>query len=380
VPTIARSFVSALRDLGHQVTIAFPAYRSIWPHLSVRAWQLPIKKPRTAEVDYLGGAATAVGAYLPELEATRYLLHDEWRKLIAAHDAHVAVLGSVLPAYIYAAAGIPALCWAATSYIGDRKDRMRNFSTSRAVGDYLVELPVCTWIERYVLRHVDILSLSSNTLADLRTAEPQARLLDILSPPVDTSFFRPGPRNTNPAFRIGFVGRIDDPRKNVELLVRTTALLRSRGVPVETHTLGGEPTRALLKLIAGSGLNEWFICRPFAAQADLLQFYQSLDAFVIPSHQEGLALVGLEAMACGIPVVTTRCGGPSDYVHDGENGFQVGFDVAELADRIQQLLEDAALRRKLGDAARNHVTVANSAKLFREKIAANLRRTFPHVA
>jgi glycosyltransferase involved in cell wall biosynthesis len=66
--------------------------------------------------------------------------------------------------------------------------------------------------------------------------------------------------------------------------------------------------------------------------------YQEAKCFVLPSYEEGFGMVILEAMACGIPVVSTRCGGPNDIVLDGENGYLVDIgDVNAMAEKILAL-------------------------------------------
>jgi glycosyltransferase involved in cell wall biosynthesis len=79
--------------------------------------------------------------------------------------------------------------------------------------------------------------------------------------------------------------------------------------------------------------------------------FRRADLFVLPTLAEGMALVHLEAMACGVPVITTpNCG---SVVRDGLEGFIVPIrDPRALADRTQQLLEDRDLRQRMGAAAR----------------------------
>ena len=78
---------------------------------------------------------------------------------------------------------------------------------------------------------------------------------------------------------------------------------------------------------------------------------QRADVVVLPTLTDSFALAHLEAMACGVPVVTTHhCGA---LVRDGIEGFVVPVrDAAALAERLQQLIEDRALRQRLGVAAR----------------------------
>ena len=80
-------------------------------------------------------------------------------------------------------------------------------------------------------------------------------------------------------------------------------------------------------------------CRHPALDADLARVFDEI--------QEGRGIVGLEAMACGCPVVATRCGGTEDYVRDGVNGYLVGFSADEMADAIMRILSDRMLHRTL---------------------------------
>lgn len=80
------------------------------------------------------------------------------------------------------------------------------------------------------------------------------------------------------------------------------------------------------------------------------------SVFVLPSYNEGLPMSVLEAMAAGLPVVSTPVGGIPEAVQDGVEGFLVRpGDVQALADRLQRLATDAELARSMGAAARRKV-------------------------
>ena len=89
---------------------------------------------------------------------------------------------------------------------------------------------------------------------------------------------------------------------------------------------------------------------------DVEQVYAAADVVVCASDFESYGKANLEAMACGKPVVSTRRGGPSETIVDGETGFLVDSgDANELARQVIRLLRDAGLRRQIGQAGRAHV-------------------------
>ena len=78
------------------------------------------------------------------------------------------------------------------------------------------------------------------------------------------------------------------------------------------------------------------------------------DIFVLPSLSEGFPMVILEAMASGLPIVTTKVGGLPEIVLDGENGFIARpEDPEEIARKVQLLLEDNDLRARMAQNNRN---------------------------
>jgi glycosyltransferase involved in cell wall biosynthesis len=81
--------------------------------------------------------------------------------------------------------------------------------------------------------------------------------------------------------------------------------------------------------------------------------YQNHDIFVFPSLFESMSLVVPEAMASGMPVITTRACGMQDIIRDNENGLLVPpRDSHAIEVKISELIENSSLRQKLGDSAR----------------------------
>jgi glycosyltransferase involved in cell wall biosynthesis len=103
--------------------------------------------------------------------------------------------------------------------------------------------------------------------------------------------------------------------------------------------------------------NFTFVLRP--QQHETPQLYRQCDCWILPSTTEGFGLPGLEACACGVPVVCTRCGGPEDYVKHGENGLLVPTgDVDAMSRSIEDVLFCPAERWR--DMSSNAAATAGS--------------------
>jgi glycosyltransferase involved in cell wall biosynthesis len=195
----------------------------------------------------------------------------------------------------------------------------------------------------------------------------------VLLMPVDTAIFHPAPERQTP-WRIGFSGRYGDPRKHVDLLLESVRLLVQAGQPVQLELAGEPEARFLQQRLTDLGIAERVRCHPYLPPAQLAQVLQGLDLFVIPSHQEGLCIAALEAMACGVPVVSTRCGGPEEFVLEGRTGQLVEAKPEAMAREIQAICGDRTLQRRLGTGAsawvREHASPQSARRLFRRELEA----------
>ena len=91
---------------------------------------------------------------------------------------------------------------------------------------------------------------------------------------------------------------------------------------------------------------------PHLTRPDLAEAYRDSDVFVFPSLVEGMGLVVLEAMACGLPVIVSP-NGPGDLVRDGVDGFVIPIrDPEAIRDRLERLYRDPLLRAEMGRNAR----------------------------
>jgi glycosyltransferase involved in cell wall biosynthesis len=98
---------------------------------------------------------------------------------------------------------------------------------------------------------------------------------------------------------------------------------------------------------------------------DVTPVYDASDVLLITSHRESFGLTVVEAMARGLPVVATRCGGPEETISDGETGFLVDIaDVQTMADRAAILLDGGAAVSAMIERARTLATRFRSAENF----------------
>lgn len=337
---------------GYAVTVAWRAYYSEEPALSVPLWQSLTRRPSTRET--MDGAVrrVAVGTWLPEFEWTHHQPWAPWRAVLEGHQAHVVVSGNNLAGWGPTALDLPSLQWIASPYAPDRAERIRHWQAWRRLYDATLNSWVSARHEVKTLERADTLAISGYTHEGLKQVTPRARLFGVLPIPVDTARYSPTGRRpaAGRKLRIGFNGRISDPRKNMPLLVKAFARAAAVHPDIELHIRGDLSREEFINRFDAGGIADRLLVERPVPYAQLPDWYRSLDIFALASHQEGLSIVGTEAMACGAVVVSTRCGGPQDYVLDSETGFLSGFNDREFADRLIALIGDAALRTRLSDA------------------------------
>lgn len=345
---------------------------SMTPALSVPAYRLAHGRVGSERrVVPFAAEAHAVGAWLPELEVTHYWATRPWRELIAGSDLHLAVSGSCFAARVYADTGTPFLGWIATDWEGDRKDRVRAFPWARRLLDALVVRPLGRRLEPRILSSGEILALSQPTRRALDAVAGRPVVRAAMPQPIAIEIFRPDEGSVVPGL-VGFVGRFDDPRKNLELFLDAMKAARSSGTAVRAEVIGGEPAGGHLEAVDRRGLAEVVEFVPYLEPPRLAERLRRLDLVCVTSHQEGLGIAALEAMACGCPMVATRCGGPEEFVLDGGTGFLTGFSAEEIGSRIREVVRDRSLRERLARAARAIVESRYSWAAVREIFGAAL--------
>jgi glycosyltransferase involved in cell wall biosynthesis len=194
-----------------------------------------------------------------------------------------------------------------------------------------------------------IVTAVSTWLAAQATAlAPQVPAPRVAPMPADVELFSPG--GARAPNRLLFVGRLT-PQKGVDLLLRAMAEL-PRDVSLDVVGDGVEAD-ALRRLAISLELAPRVRWHPPMPQSGLVDFYRAATALVVPSVDEGLGLVAVEAQLCETPVVAFDSGGLRDIVSDGETGILVrSVSAAALAVALSDLLRRPDRGASLGRAGR----------------------------
>lgn len=214
--------------------------------------------------------------------------------------------------------------------------------------------------------------------------EPDQRTdhVHVLHCGVDTAVFAPradaapdvATGGDQPQLRLVSVGTLHEV-KGQRYLLEACAELRDRGIDVSCVLIGDGPDRRMLESLRHElALDDAVEFAGRCTRDEIARHVASAHALVAPSvptsggKREGIPVVLMEAMSAGLPVVSSRISGIPELVNDGVNGLLAEpFASSELADALERLARDAALRRRLGEAARETI-------LAEFDVAANARR------
>lgn len=226
-------------------------------------------------------------------------------------------------------------------------------------------------LETYCMRQADaVVTLGGGMKAEIIGRGLTAGLVTVVPNAVDDAFLAPLP---DPAYARRALGATSDdvvvgilstffPHEGIDYLVRAIAELRRRGSRVRLALIGDGTERAALeRLVAELGLREITVFTGRVPFSEVRHYYAAIDIFAVPRTDDQVChmvtpLKPIEAMASARPVVASAVGGLTEIITDGTTGVLAPpEDPAALADAIEPLLYDEALRARLGKAARDWV-------------------------
>jgi colanic acid/amylovoran biosynthesis glycosyltransferase len=173
---------------------------------------------------------------------------------------------------------------------------------------------------------------------------------------VDLDRYAPSLDREMAPFTILCVGRLSS-AKGQRILIQACQRLVEEGRPVRLVLVGAGPDETGLKsMVAQAGMSEVVTFTGALNEIEVRSWYGRADVFALASFAEGIPVVLMEAMASGIPCVTTRITGIPELIRDGIDGLLVApSDTGELASALASLMDDPDLRVELASSGRARV-------------------------
>lgn len=371
VPAIARWLRAELSSRGHEVHVHDLA--TSWCDersrriLQPRTWMTSIG-PDPHPVD---DTLIQWGANLPEFEGQRYRPRKHLTAALNQYDIIQVVAGAPALALSVAKAIPPKVLQVATDITSERETRLAGMSPLRRVTK-AASLPLLRRLERRGLCSVDHVLVENRKMERFVRSSGQDSVT-FAPPGIDTQVFSPAKPWDQRGPIIAF-GRLGDPRKDWPTAISAFELFIAQTGALNNLVIAGRMpmSRHLQSKINESPLRDRIVLHEDVPPAQLPGLLASGSVFLQSSLEEGLGLAGLEAMACGLPVVATRTAGSSEYVRDGENGYliEIGPSTAlALADRLAKTLGDgngATLSAEAVKTSRTHYSTEAAFSRFAE--------------
>lgn len=153
---------------------------------------------------------------------------------------------------------------------------------------------------------------------------------------INRIIFSPAKREVNAKFTMGYVSNFIS-EKGWEVFLSAIKIIKEENLisNFEIIMVGDGPDKFKIdSMLSAIDINVQFYTNQ--TQKQLGGIYNKFDVFIFPTHRESLGLVGLEAMACGVPVIASNVDGPKEYVKDKINGFL--FEKNNIIDLVEKIL------------------------------------------
>ncbi len=194
--------------------------------------------------------------------------------------------------------------------------------------------PLADKANEYIFREADRIVAPSTDMLERIPPEFQAKT-ELIHYGIDPSGWEFRDRDAPAAPSILTVARLVD-RKNLRTAIDAVDELRSDGIPAEYRIVGTGPNEEELRALAAE--RDWLTVSGYVD--DLQTAYDAADLFFLPSHHEAFGMVFLEALACGLPVVTSNVGGQTDIVTNDVGATASPDDARQLKAALEGVIDD----------------------------------------
>ncbi|HPN96140.1 MAG TPA: glycosyltransferase family 4 protein [Candidatus Moranbacteria bacterium] len=222
---------------------------------------------------------------------------------------------------------------------------------------------------------------NSQGLKELALKSSPKKEIGVIFNGININDFRPdGSRKPEDRFIITNGATRLTARKGTEYLIRAIFLLIKKYPQIRLKIIGdGSDSEDLKKLSCKLKLEKNIEFLGRVPHEDVQKYYQEASVFVLPSLNEGMSNAMLEALSSGLPILATDTGGTKELIREGENGFIIKMrDSADIAEKIEKLIEDKNLRQKMAQNSREMAkklswkNVADKYYQLYEKISKNI--------
>ena len=323
--------------------------------------------------NYFGFNSVEVGAKWAFWEPGHYkFTKSKWISVLKDYDYFFVASGTCIAAHPLTLLDKKFAVWLATTFDEDRAQRVSKLNFTRKIIDKF-SCKKMRIIEKEILNKSNfIFALSNYTKKTVENVLQQKsekivtcnypmmnpfdktlRQASVCAPPQrGASPDRPGERKGVIA-----VGRFDDPRKNLDMLIKVFDKLNAKIPNLKLNIIGPSSDKLRMNKYCVNKTRNFNNLKNInftglISDQELKNYYNSASLMLITSYQEGLGIVGLEALSNGVPVVATNCGGTSDFVVNGKNGFLVDVnDVDGMVNKALQILESKKLQKNMSEFA-----------------------------
>lgn len=333
---------------------------------AVHSFVLPLEKPGTSLYRLCRYRASAGSArriiesdnflvfMTPCLEWTDKILEGNFRRRLAIHKNHISIIHQYSPIdLIHAHVSYPA-----------------GYAAMLLSAELKIPYVLTEHMSPFPFQRPSFIDASGRLTDRIRRPIVNASKVIAVSPELANSFNRYGlpspaviPNLVDDDRFVPAAGRSDGrvrflsfssmvPQKGFDILIRSIALIPRDREDLHFTIAGTGPNLIAYKKLAQElGCDDRIHWKGAVDRNKVPSLFQECDAFILPSRHESFGIVYIEAMACGKPVIATRCGGPEHFVHE-ENGILIPVEnpeaaaeaILEMANRIHQF--DAATIRK----------------------------------
>ena len=330
--------------------------------------------------NYFGMRSVEIGARWAFWEPGHYkFTYETWKKELGGFDYFFVTSGTPIAAHPLVLLNKKFLLWSATPYDDDRTERSPTATGIRRFIDRF-SVPRMRIIEKSILTCATKIMPMSHYARDRfsEIGNIKESKMDVCGYPVEMASLLNLEKDKNTVVSIG---RFSDPRKNVSMLLRVWKKI-SKSVPsAKLKIIGKEPKEKIMKQFSSLIESGSVVFTGMLDNFERDKVLKSASLMLITSHQEGLGIIGLEAMANGIPVISTKCGGPNDYVFNGETGFLVDVDDdSTMASFAVRLLRQSTLARCMGAQGQKLIATNFSKAHVHEIFRQNLVKIWPELS